>query len=59
MLGLGRKSALKKILLNSEVCRVMMKDDPRGRIIRIYHECQGGIEKSVPRITISIIRLAE
>ena len=22
------------------------------KIIRIYHECEGGIEKSVPRITV-------
>ena len=23
-----------------------------GKIIRIYHECEGGIEKSIPRITV-------
>ena len=23
-----------------------------SRIIRIYHECEGGIEKSIPRITV-------
>ena len=27
--------------------------------IRIYHECEGGIEKSVPRITDGIMRLAK
>ena len=31
----------------------MMKNgDPEGRIIRIYHECEGRIEKSVPRIAV-------
>ena len=28
-------------------------------IIRIYHECKDGIEKSVPRIPVGIMRLAE
>ena len=30
----------------------MKSGDLEGQIIRIYHECDGGIEKPVPRITV-------
>ena len=36
-----------------------MKDDPEGWIIRIYHECEGGIENLSPGSPIGIMRLAE
>ena len=31
---------------------MMTNCDPEGRIIRIYRECKGRIEKSIPRIAV-------
>ena len=31
---------------------MMTNGDPRGRIIRICHKCERGLEKSVPRIAV-------